>query len=110
MPFDRKGKRAEEAIALMKVLWSAAPAEFRGRFFSIGGVRAEPRPIQKPHPPVIFGGKSSYAYSRTARIGDGWFGFGLDLDAAANCIGGHSPALHHPCRPLNHIRIHLTSH
>ena len=58
MPFDHKGKRAEEMIAAMKALWTMDRAEYRGRFFSFGGVRAEPRPIQQPHPPIVFGGKT----------------------------------------------------
>ncbi|MGH7916442.1 MAG: TIGR03619 family F420-dependent LLM class oxidoreductase [Candidatus Binataceae bacterium] len=84
MPFDHKGRRAEESLALMKALWTMEQPRFDGRFFSLSGVRAEPRP-HKP-PPIIFGGKSNYAFSRTARLGDGWFGYALELDAAAKCI------------------------
>jgi probable F420-dependent oxidoreductase len=108
MPFDHKGKRAEEAIALMKALWSMQRANFRGRFFSLDGVRAEPRPIQKPHPPIIFGGKSTYAFSRTARLGDGWFGYGLDLEAAANCIGGIRAACNKHDRNFDQVEISIT--
>src|SRR6266851_560623 len=108
MPFDHKGKRAEEAIALMKALWSMERAEFHGRFFSIEGVRAEPRPIQKPHPPIIFGGKSTYAFSRTARLGDGWFGYGLDLEATANCIKGIRAACDKHGRSFDQIEISVT--
>jgi probable F420-dependent oxidoreductase len=88
MPFDHKGKRAEEIIAVMKSLWTMERPQFRGRFFSLDGVRAEPRPVQKPHFPIIFGGKSKYAFDRTARLGNGWYGFGLDLEAVKHCIDG----------------------
>jgi probable F420-dependent oxidoreductase len=108
MPFDHKGKRAEEAIALMKALWSMERAQFRGRFFSIEGFRAEPRPIQKPHPPIIFGGKSTYAFSRTARLGNGWFGYGLDLEATANCISGIRAACDENGRDPGQIEISIT--
>jgi alkanesulfonate monooxygenase SsuD/methylene tetrahydromethanopterin reductase-like flavin-dependent oxidoreductase (luciferase family) len=108
MPFDYKGKRAEEAIALMKALWSMERARFRGRFFSLDGVRAEPRPIQKPYPPVIFGGKSAHAFSRTARLGDGWFGYGLDLEATANCIDGIRAACNEHGRSFDQIEISIT--
>jgi probable F420-dependent oxidoreductase len=108
MPFDHKGKRAEEAIALMKTLWSMECAQFRGRFFSLDGVRAEPRPVQKPHPPIVFGGKSAYAFSRTARIGDGWFGYGLDLEATANCISGIRAACDRHGRSFDQIEISVT--
>ncbi len=108
MPFDHKGQRAEEAIALMKALWSMERAHFRGRFYSLDSVRAEPRPIQKPYPPIIFGGKSSYAFSRTARLGDGWFGYGLDLEATANCIRGIREACNEHGRSIDEIEISIT--
>jgi len=108
MPFDHKGKRAEEAITLMKVLWSMKRAQFNGRFFSLSGVRAEPRPIQQPHPPIIFGGKSIYAFRRTARLGDGWFGYGLDLEATANCISGIRAACLQHGREFEQVEISVT--
>jgi probable F420-dependent oxidoreductase len=108
VPFDHKGKRAEEAIAAMKALWSMERAEYHGRFFSFDGVRAEPRPRQRPHPPIIFGGKSTYAFSRTARIGDGWYGYGLDLAAAANCIDGIRTACGRHGRPPEEIEVSIT--
>jgi probable F420-dependent oxidoreductase len=108
MPFDNKGKRAEEAIALMKAMWSMERAQFHGRFFSLDGVRAEPRPVQKPHPPIIFGGKSIYAFGRTARLGDGWYGYGLDLKAAASCISGIRTACRRHQRSFDQIEISIT--
>ena len=108
MPFDHKGKRAEEAIAVMKALWTMERPEFRGRFFSIAGVRAEPRPLQRPHPPIIFGGKSPHAYSRVARIGDGWYGYSLDLTAAADCIAGIRAACAEHGRRFDEIEISVT--
>jgi probable F420-dependent oxidoreductase len=108
MPFDHKGKRAEEAIALMKALWSMERVQFRGRFYSLDGVRAEPRPVQKPYPPIIFGGKSTYAFSRTARLGNGWFGYGLDLEATANCVSGIRAACNEHGRSFDEIEISIT--
>jgi probable F420-dependent oxidoreductase len=108
MPFDHKGRRAEEAIAAMKALWSMERAEFDGRFFSFRGVRAEPRPRQQPHPPIIFGGKSTYAFGRTARIGDGWYGYGLDLEATASCIAGIRAACERHQRPFDALEISVT--
>ncbi len=79
MPFDHKGKRAEEALAAMKALWTMERAEFHGRYFSFADVRAEPRPVQRPHPEIVFGGKTSHAFSRTARLGNGGTAMRSDL-------------------------------
>lgn len=106
MPFDHKGRRAEEAIGVMRALWSGG--EFHGRYFDISGVRAEPRPAQQPGPPIIFGGKSDFAFSRTARLGDGWYGYGLDLEAARKCIEGLRTACERHGRTFEEIEVSIT--
>lgn len=108
MPFDHKGPRAEEAIKAMRALWSMERADFGGRFFSFTGVRAEPRPLQQPYPPLIFGGKSAYAFGRTARLGDGWYGYALDLEATAKCIDGIRAACERHRRRFAEIEISIT--
>jgi probable F420-dependent oxidoreductase len=108
VPFDHKGKRAEEYIGAMKAIWTMEKPEYRGRYVSFGGVRAEPRPVQKPGPPIIFGGNSVYAFSRTARVGDGWFGFGLDRDRTAGYMDGIRQACERFGRPLDQIEISVT--
>jgi alkanesulfonate monooxygenase SsuD/methylene tetrahydromethanopterin reductase-like flavin-dependent oxidoreductase (luciferase family) len=107
-PFDHKGLRAEEALAAMKALWTMAPAEFRGRYFSFGGVRAEPRPLQQPHPEIVFGGKTTHAFSRVARLGNGWYGYALGLDATRECIEGIRLACRRGGRPFEQIEVSIT--
>jgi probable F420-dependent oxidoreductase len=108
MPFDRKGRRAEEALAAMKALWTMPTAEFRGRYFSFGGVRAEPRPLQRPHPEIVFGGKTTHAFSRTARLGNGWYGYALDLAATRVCIEGIRAACVEVRRSFEEIEVSVT--
>ena len=108
MPFDHKGRRAEEALAAMKALWTMERAEFRGRYFSFGGVRAEPRPIQQPHPEIVFGGKTVYAFSRTARLGNGWYGYALDLEATRTCIEGIRAACGAVGRRFEEVEVSIT--
>ncbi len=108
VPFDHKGKRAEEYIGAIKALWTMEKPEFHGRFVSFSGVRAEPRPVQRPCPPIIFGGNSPYAFSRTARLGDGWFGFALDHDRTAGYIDGIRKACERCDRPFDQIEISVT--
>ena len=108
MPFDHKGRRAEEALAAMKALWTMGRAEYRGRYFSFGGVRAEPRPVQRPHPEIVFGGKSVHAFSRTARLGNGWYGYALDLAATRACVEGLRAACGQAGRPFEEIEVSVT--
>jgi probable F420-dependent oxidoreductase len=108
MPFDHKGRRAEEALAAMKALWTMPTAEFRGRYFSFGGVRAEPRPLQRLHPEIVFGGKTTHAFSRTARLGNGWYGYALDLAATRACIEGIRAACVEARRPFEEIEVSVT--
>jgi probable F420-dependent oxidoreductase len=108
MPFDHKGKRAEEALAAMKALWTMDRAEFHGRYFSFAGVRAEPRPVQRPHPEIVFGGKTPYAFSRTARLGNGWYGYALDLAATSDCVEGIRAACADAGRRFDEIEVSIT--
>jgi probable F420-dependent oxidoreductase len=108
MPFDHKGRRAEEALTAMKALWTMDHAEFHGRYFSFAGVRAEPRPVQRPHPEIVFGGKTPYAFSRTARLGNGWYGYALDLAATRDCVGGIRAACADAGRRFEEIEVSIT--
>lgn len=70
--FERRGAVTDEWLAIFKQLWSQSPASFKGQFYSFSDIRAEPFPLQKPHPPIWVGGHSRAALRRTARYGDGW--------------------------------------
>jgi probable F420-dependent oxidoreductase len=70
--FERRGAVTDEWIAIFKQLWSQSPASFAGQFYSYADIRAEPFPLQKPHPPIWVGGHSRAALRRTARHGNGW--------------------------------------
>ncbi|MDG2051987.1 MAG: LLM class F420-dependent oxidoreductase [Myxococcota bacterium] len=88
IPFAERGPRTDEAIAVLRNLWASEKPKFDGRFFHYSDVDAHPRPIQKPHPPIIIGGMSAPALRRAAKLGDGWYGFALDLDGTTRCLEG----------------------
>jgi probable F420-dependent oxidoreductase len=73
MPWDRRGARSEEHIALMRALWCADGdlVEFHGEFHDLPPMDPEPRPVQRPIP-ILIGGHSDIARDRAGRIGDGW--------------------------------------
>jgi probable F420-dependent oxidoreductase len=70
--FDKRGAVTDEWIAIFKQLWTQSPASFTGEYYRYANIRAEPFPLQKPHPPIWVGGHSRAALRRTARHGDGW--------------------------------------
>ena len=87
-PFADRGARTSEAIEVLRTLWTQDRPSFDGRFWSFSGIQAHPRPVQQPHPPIVVGGHSPPAYRRAVAQGDGWYGFALDVDAAAASLEG----------------------
>jgi probable F420-dependent oxidoreductase len=75
MPFEDRGARADEHLAAMKALWTEDPSSFDGTYYQLPECRMYPKPVQQPHPPIHVGGESNAALRRTARLGQGWFGF-----------------------------------
>jgi probable F420-dependent oxidoreductase len=72
VPFERRGRVTDEYVAAMKALWTEERPEFDGEFVHIVDVVFEPKPVQRPHPPLWFGGRSMASLRRAARYGDGW--------------------------------------
>jgi hypothetical protein len=56
----------------MKALWTKSKAEYHGEFVNFDPVMAWPKPVQKPHPPILVGGAFPYSARRAIRYGDGW--------------------------------------
>lgn len=81
-----RGRRLDEALALCKRLWTEETVEHRGEFYEFAAVKFEPKPVQKPHPPIHVGGEADAALRRSARSGDGWMGMVHDFDSAAKSI------------------------
>jgi probable F420-dependent oxidoreductase len=74
--------RFNEGVALMKACWTEPRISFDGRFWRLDGAAVEPKPVQKPHPPIWIGGSHPAALKRAVRIGDGFFGAGSASTAA----------------------------
>jgi probable F420-dependent oxidoreductase len=78
---DRPVARFNEALALMKACWTEHEINFDGRLWRLHGASMEPKPVQKPHPPVWFGGSAPAGMRRAARHGDGFMGAGSQTTA-----------------------------
>ncbi len=70
--FGRRARQTREYLHIMKAVWQAEPASFSGEFLTFSDIHNVPLPVQKPHPPIIFGGESLPALKRVADLGDGW--------------------------------------
>jgi probable F420-dependent oxidoreductase len=75
-PDDGLVARFNEGLRLMKALWTESKVDFEGRFWRLDGAMMEPKPFQKPHPPVWFGGGAPAGLRRAVRHGDGFLGAG----------------------------------
>lgn len=76
VPFRERGRRADDALEVIRTLWTQEYPELQTRYHRIEGMKVSPLPIQKPRPPIWVGGYSEGAFRRVARYGDGWHATG----------------------------------
>ena len=77
VPWERRAARTREYLDVMRSLWTEPVSSYDGEFYHLESCRQYPKPVQKPHPPIIFGGESKAALRRVAEVGDGWYGFAV---------------------------------
>ncbi|MEC9013283.1 MAG: LLM class F420-dependent oxidoreductase [Chloroflexota bacterium] len=70
--FDHRWTQTREAVEALKELWTKDEAEYHGQYYDFPPVYCNPKPVQKPHPPVLLGGNAKNVLQRVARWGDGW--------------------------------------
>jgi probable F420-dependent oxidoreductase len=80
VPYPDRGRYADEFLAVLQTLWHDVEAEFHGRFFSFGPVKAAPKSWQGRRLPIVVGGNRAPALRRVARFGDCWHGLGVSAD------------------------------
>ena len=68
----KRGALADEFLQVLKTIWTTNPVEFRGKFFNIPKSYINPKPVQKPHPPIYLGAFVPAALKRLANVADGW--------------------------------------
>jgi len=78
-----RGRRLDEVLSVCRRLWTEEVVEHHGEFYDFGPVMFEPKPVQKPHPPILVGGESDAALRRAALAGDGWIGLGHSIESVA---------------------------
>jgi probable F420-dependent oxidoreductase len=111
----RQGRRAEEFIAVLKRAWTDEVVSYQGSFYTVPPTRMDPKPVQRPHPPILLGAGSEPALRRAGRLCDGWVSssrtdprrlgeFVAVIKAAAEQAGRDPAALRLVCRAAVRVR------
>lgn len=75
-PFPERGAVTDEYIDAFRVLWTESAPRFAGHYTNFDGIVLEPKPVQRPYPPIWIGGESGPSVRRAARVGDLWYPIG----------------------------------
>lgn len=108
VPFARRGRRTREYVELIKKLWCDDPSSHAGEFYQLNECRHYPKPLQDPHPPLIFGGETDAALRRAADLGQGWYGYDHEPATAAERIGKLGGLLADRGRSLDEMEISIS--
>jgi probable F420-dependent oxidoreductase len=90
VPWADRAGRTRECVELMVNLWCEDISSYQGEYFQLEAAYQNPKPVQKPHPPLFFGGESLPALRRVATMGQGWYGFNMSPET----LEGHLENLH----------------
>ena len=109
-PFERRGAVTDDYLAAMRAIWSQDRPAHRGPFVSFANVQAHPQPLQRPHPPLVVGGRTAAAFRRAVSQGQGWYGFALDVAKTGEMLAGLREAAKRVERPahLGPLEISVT--
>ena len=83
---SQRGRRTDECLEAMRLLWSGRPVDFRGRHFNLEGASINPLPVQQPHPPIWVSGRRDAAMARAAKLGDGWLPYFYDPERYSGSV------------------------
>jgi probable F420-dependent oxidoreductase len=109
IPHAERGARVSEGIDVVRTLWRDTPASFKGRFTRFDGVSIDPKPVQKPGPPIWIGGRSDAALARAGRQGDGWVSYVVQPERYAQSLAKIHRAAEEARRSLGaFVTAHLT--
>jgi probable F420-dependent oxidoreductase len=85
---ERRGARAEDFVRCLKAIWTEPIVEYKGRFYEVPRCRIDPKPVQKPHPPLFLGGTAEPSLRRAGRIANGWISSSrADLNRIDETVG-----------------------
>ena len=106
-PFKQRGRHADEILKIFKTLWTSDHPTFAGEFFQFGDLGFQPKPVQKPHPPIWVGGNSPGAFRRVVTYGDGWHATYLQPDQLRESLDKLRAAADAAQRPFDTIELSM---
>ena len=112
VPYKHRGERANEFLQVLKRIWTDEVVEFKGQFYSIPASKIGPKPVQKPHPPILLGGFSPNTLLRIVNYADGWLpvaGFG-PLEQLEQSINGLREGARKANKDPSKIRIFVLTY
>lgn len=103
---ERRGARITEYVAVLHALWAEGTARYDGEFYTVPPSRMDPKPVQRPGPPVLLGGSAPAALSRAGRIAAGWISRSAhDLSRIGEDVAVVRAAAHRAGRDPQAVRI-----
>ncbi len=105
VPWPERGRRCDEYLDVLRTLWCDEVSEHHGDFYDLPPCRMNPKPVQRPAPPVHVGGESRAALARAARRGQGWHTFDRAPDQLAEPLAELDRLLGEEGRSRDELRI-----
>ena len=106
--WEDRGARCDEFLKAMIALWTEPVASFHGKHVKLAACRMDPKPVQKPHVPIIVGGHGPRSLRRAAELGNGWYGFALTPELLAGILAKLDRALAKAGRSRDGFEIVVT--
>ena len=107
VPFKQRGRHADEILKIFKTLWTSDHPTFAGEFFRFDDLGFQPKPVQKPHPPIWVGGNSPGAFRRVVTYGDGWHATYLQPEQLRESLDKLRAAADAAKRPFETIELSM---
>lgn len=105
VPWDARGARCDDYVEAMRRLWTEPTSSYDGAHYGFGPCRLYPKPVQQPYPPIHIGGESDAALQRAVTLGDGWHGFNLTPEEAAERVATLEDLLERRGRPRGGVEV-----
>jgi probable F420-dependent oxidoreductase len=112
IPYRQKGARADEYMQVLKRIWTDDVVEFKGQFYNIPASKIGPKPVQKPHPPILLGGYTPKTFPRIVNYTDGWIPIAgsVSLEQQEQAINGLRESARKANKDPSNIRIIVLSY